>query len=103
VPVRYPVACHPQAWAAGTVPFLVETFLGLEPDGFANKLRIVNPDLPDFVQTAEYHHLRVGTGSVDLRFRRMDNGKMDVQVTNLAGALEVEVVAEGTPRESPVL
>lgn len=100
VPVRYPVACHPQAWAAGTVPFLVETFLGLEPDGFANKLRIVNPELPDFVQTAEYHHLRVGTGSVDLRFRRMDNGKMDVQVTNV---VEVEVVVEGTPRESPVL
>lgn len=103
VPVRYPVACHPQAWAAGTVPFLVETFLGLEPDGFANKLRIVNPDMPDFVQTAEYRHLRVGSGSVDLRFRRTDDGKMDVQVANVVGGLTVEVVAEGTPRESPVL
>jgi glycogen debranching enzyme len=101
VPVRYPVACHPQAWAAGTVPFFVETFLGLEPDGFANRLRIVNPDLPDFVQTAEYRHLRVGTGSVDLRFRRLDNGKMDVQVANVTGSLNVEV-AEGSTKESPV-
>ena len=32
VPVRYPVACHPQAWAAGSVPYLLQTFLGLTPD-----------------------------------------------------------------------
>src|SRR5262249_17894609 len=32
VPVRYPVACHPQAWAAGTVPYLLETSLGLMPE-----------------------------------------------------------------------
>jgi glycogen debranching enzyme len=25
VPVHYPVACHPQAWAAGTVPYLLST------------------------------------------------------------------------------
>ncbi len=90
-PVRYPVACHPQAWAAGSVPFLVGSFLGLEPDGFANRLRIVNPHLPDFIRTAEYRHVRVGKGLADLRFRRLEDGKLDVEVANVAGPLAVEV------------
>src|SRR5262249_57964299 len=48
-PVRYPVACHPQAWAAGSIPFMVETFLGLMPDAFNRRLKIVKPYLPDFI------------------------------------------------------
>jgi glycogen debranching enzyme len=102
VPVRYPVACHPQAWASGSIPFLVETLLGLKPDGFGNRLRIVNPYLPEFVQTAEYRHLRVGRGSVDLRFRRQDGGKMDVEVTNATGSLKVEV-EQDAERQTPVV
>ena len=31
-PVEYPTSCSPQAWAAGSVPLLVRTMLGLEPD-----------------------------------------------------------------------
>jgi glycogen debranching enzyme len=100
VPVRYPVACHPQAWAAGTIPYLVESLLGLEPDGFANRLRIVNPDLPHFVQTAEYRHLRVGKGSVDLRFRRDADGRMGVQATNVTGGLDVEIDQTASHRPS---
>ena len=60
VPVAYPVACHPQAWAAGSVPFMVETLLGLVPDAFEKRLRIVRPTLPDFVHDLELRDLRVG-------------------------------------------
>jgi glycogen debranching enzyme len=31
VPVRYPTACAPQAWAAGTPMLLMRVLLGLEP------------------------------------------------------------------------
>ena len=31
-PVELPKSCSPQAWAAGTVPLLVRTLLGAEPD-----------------------------------------------------------------------
>lgn len=31
-PVELPKSCSPQAWAAGTVPLLVRTMLGTEPD-----------------------------------------------------------------------
>jgi glycogen debranching enzyme len=39
LPVSYPVACHPQAWAAGSVPYLLTTLLGLMPEAFDRRLR----------------------------------------------------------------
>jgi glycogen debranching enzyme len=90
-PVRYPVACHPQAWAAGAIPFLVETFLGLVPDAFDKRLKIVRPTLPDFVNQVELRHLRVGNGSVDLRFERRRDGSLEAHVGHITGDLKVEV------------
>jgi glycogen debranching enzyme len=90
-PVRYPVACHPQAWAAGSVPFLVEMSLGLVPEGFDNRLRVVRPYLPEFINELIIRHLRVGKGAVDLRFLRENDGSLDVQVTNVTGTLSVEI------------
>lgn len=90
VPVHYPVACHPQAWAAGAVPFLVTTCLGLEPDAFANRLRIVRPRLPDFVSRIELRGLRVGEASADLEFMRTADGA-EVNIQKTSGQLSVEV------------
>jgi glycogen debranching enzyme len=47
VPVHYPVACHPQAWAAGSVPYLLENLLGLVPEAFEHRLRVRRPVLPE--------------------------------------------------------
>jgi glycogen debranching enzyme len=55
VPVRYPVACHPQAWAAGAVLYLMETVLGFTPEAFDHRLRIRHPVSPDFVHRFEIH------------------------------------------------
>ncbi|RWG11407.1 MAG: hypothetical protein EOQ55_28595 [Mesorhizobium sp.] len=90
MPVHYPVACHPQAWAAGAVPFLVTTCLGLEPDAFANRLRIVRPRLPDFVSRIELRGLRVGEASADLEFMRTADGA-EVNIQKTSGQLSVEV------------
>ncbi len=68
IPVHYPVACHPQAWAAGAVPYLLETALGLSPDADADRLRIVRPVLPDFLTWVELRRLRVGKSAIGLRF-----------------------------------
>jgi hypothetical protein len=84
------VACHPQAWAAGAVPFMLERLLGLEPDAFANQLHIVRPILPENVHRLDLTGLRVGKGSVDLRFRRGQE-KTDVEVLRRDGTLEVKV------------
>jgi glycogen debranching enzyme len=90
IPVRYPVACHPQAWSAGTLPFLLQCLLGLQPDAFENKLRIVRPYLPDMCDRLEMKGLRVGSAMLDLRFERTEHG-VAVQVLDQEGDLEVIV------------
>jgi glycogen debranching enzyme len=90
-PVRYPVACHPQAWAAGTIPFLVETLLGLAPDAFNKRLKIARPFLPEFINLAEFRRLRIGQASVDLRFERRRDGRLEAHVGEVIGELKVEV------------
>ena len=59
IPVPYPVADHPQAWASGSMPYFVSTLLGLMPEAFDRRLRIVRPILPESVHTLEMHRLRV--------------------------------------------
>ncbi len=98
VPVQYPVACHPQAWAAGSVPYLVETLLGLVPDAFERRLRIVRPTLPDFVHDLELHDLRVGDARADLRFERTAETRVAVDVLRIEGDLEV-LVQPATPEK----
>jgi glycogen debranching enzyme len=90
IPVHYPVACHPQAWAAGTVPFLVETALGLVPEAFERRLRIIRPVLPKWTSWLEVRRLKVGAASVDLRFERANDG-VAVRVLKVAGDLNLDI------------
>jgi len=87
-PAHYPVACHPQAWAAGAIPFLLQTSLGLSPDALNRKLYVVRPRLPEWLEEVTLNGLRVGGSTVDLRFTRQ-NATVDVQVTRKVGDLTV--------------
>jgi glycogen debranching enzyme len=91
VPVHYPVACHPQAWAAGAVPYLLERCLGLEPNAFDRQLRLVRPILPDVLRRLEVERLRVGDASVDLRFERTPDGRVTTEVRRVEGRLDVVI------------
>jgi len=97
VPVPYPVACHPQAWAAGSLPYLLETCLGLHPEAFEHRLRIVRPVLPAFIGSLNMHRLRVGGARVDLRFERRRDGEVDVDVLKVDGRLDV--VVDSKPKD----
>jgi glycogen debranching enzyme len=97
IPVNYPVACHPQAWAAGTLPFLVTTLLGLEPDAFHKRLRIAHPVLPQGQDRLDIKGLRVGKASVDLAFQRGRTG-VDAGVIKVDGELDVQVDKVDKPR-----
>lgn len=94
VPVRYPVACHPQAWAAGSLPFLITAFLGLRPEAFERRLRIVRPMLPEGVDRIYVRRLQVGNAYVDINFERASGGQTTVNVTALDGELDVTLEAE---------
>jgi glycogen debranching enzyme len=88
-PVGYPDACTPQAWAAGAVPFMLQSILGLEPDALRGVLRIVRPRLPYWLRQVTLRGLRVGEGSVDLRFMQVDR-VVRVGILRLEGGIKVQ-------------
>ena len=69
-PVPYPVACRPQAWAAGAIPYLLTVGLGLHAAALERTLRIRRPSLPRWVNRVEVSGLHVGHARVDLLFER---------------------------------
>jgi glycogen debranching enzyme len=72
-PVNYPVACSPQAWATGSVFQLLQTMVNLVPDARNNCLRIIDPALPESINSLSLHNLRVGQTLLDLEFERSGN------------------------------
>ncbi|MGI8568080.1 MAG: hypothetical protein ACR2KT_02840 [Methylocella sp.] len=72
------------------MPLMVAELLGLQPQGFDGKLRIVRPVLPESIQHFELHGLKVGGGTVDLRFERAPGGRVAPHVLAVQGALKVE-------------
>lgn len=87
-PARCPRADPLQAWSAGALPFMLASLLGLEPDGFSRRLRIVRPALPDGVDRLDLAGVRVGTASVDLRFERC-GGAVEWRVRRCDGELDI--------------
>jgi glycogen debranching enzyme len=70
-PIAYPVACLPQAWAAGSMFMMLQACLGVEVDGRRGEVRIDRPSLPDGVDRLTLHRLDVGGDSIDLGFERI--------------------------------
>ena len=64
---RYPVACAPQAWAAGALFQLLAACLDLTGEPLENRVTLVNPVLPPWLEWIEIHGLEVGRSSIDLR------------------------------------
>ena len=81
-------ACHPQAWAASAIPYLLSTALGLAPEAFDHRLRVVRPLLPNWTDWVEVCRLRVGTARVDLRFEQAGD-RVALKVLAVDGELEV--------------
>ncbi len=99
-PVPYPVACRPQAWAAGAFPLMAQAMLGLCPDAPNGRLKIVRPVLPDWLRQVRVRGLRVGDGAVDLFYERRA-GRTSVVIDGIRGPLEVDFVDEWPLRCSP--
>lgn len=87
-PTLYPVACLPQAWAAGAAFMLLQSCLGLLIDGPNRRVLVSNARLPDFLQHVRIENLAIRNGSVDLLFERHAH---DVGVTVMRKQGEVEV------------
>ena len=70
-PVGYPVACLPQAWAAGAVFMVLQACLGISIDGGARSIHIDRPELPDEVERLSVRGLEIGGTKIDLAFERV--------------------------------
>ncbi len=92
-PIHYPVACHPQAWAAGAVPCLLESALGLEPDGFARRLIVHPPVLPSFIRRLTVENLPIADARARLVFQRDDADQVLLVECSVTGQLDVRTVS----------
>jgi glycogen debranching enzyme len=100
-PVQYPVACNPQAWAAGSVPYALDGLLGLRPDAVSHHLAIARPCLPAWLPWVELSGVRVGEASVDLRFERTgSDGRAEVRPTSCSGQLDIDILDEIPPADA---
>jgi glycogen debranching enzyme len=88
VPVEYPVACRPQAWASGAPLLMLRSYGGISADAPNGVLYIVRPQLPSWLEEIEILGMRVGKARVDLTFTRQD-GMTAVQVVRKEGDLEI--------------
>jgi glycogen debranching enzyme len=91
VPVHYPAACHPQAWAAGSIPYLIFGALGLQPHASGHMLEVRHAMLPDSVNWLDIAGLRVGELSVDIRLGRAADGHTVVQAVRADPGLQVNI------------
>jgi glycogen debranching enzyme len=91
VPVPYPVACSPQAWAAATSLSLLQTMLGMHADAAKNILELDRPHLPAWLGKVTVHELRVGERTVDLLFHRWRGNTTSAEVLRRDGPLELVI------------
>ena len=90
-PTLYPVACSPQAWAAGTPLLLLQASLGLEFDPDRNEILLRKPRLPPFLEEVTLRSLRLGQSTVDLLLHR-HNDQVSVQILRNEGQIRVSTL-----------
>ena len=88
VPVQYPVACRPQAWASGAPLLMMRSYGGFAADAPNGKLYIDRPRLPAWLQRIEIQGMRVGDARLDLVFSN-NNGVTATEIPRKDGELEV--------------
>jgi glycogen debranching enzyme len=91
-PTLYPVACAPQAWAAGAVYLLLRASLGLHINALTRQVILREPVLPSFLDYVRLRGLGVGDASVDLSIFRSGSA-VAVTADRRSGDIEILVVS----------
>jgi glycogen debranching enzyme len=92
-PTLYPVACSPQAWAAGAVFMMLQACLGLTVDATKSRVLLRSPCLPRSLDRVSIRGISLGgAGNVDLVLARSGHN-VAVNVERRTGDLEVIVLS----------
>ena len=87
-PTLYPVACAPQAWAAGAAYLLLRSCLGLSVRARERQLCFTRPSLPPSLDEVRVENLKLADATVDFRVcRRKEN--IVVEVLRQQGEVEI--------------
>jgi glycogen debranching enzyme len=70
-PIAYPVACLPQAWAAGAPFMLLQACLGVEIDGQHGEIHVDRPQQPLGIDEVRLLDIDLAGARVDLLFKRV--------------------------------
>jgi len=93
VPIDYPAASSPQAWASGASMLMLTSLLGLSAN--ANKKSLVlNPRFPADIYRIFVAGLRVGEGYVSFEVL-LEHGEFTVNITENPGNFKIKL--EGKP------
>jgi glycogen debranching enzyme len=91
-PIAYPVACMPQAWAAGSTFMMLAACLGLTIDAHRREVRLIRPQLPTGVERICVDGLDIAGSAVDIEIQRL--GERTAVTVGSAGDGLVTVVVE---------
>ncbi len=91
-PTLYPVACAPQAWAAGAVFLLLQGCLGLQINGQERRLAFYHPTLPESLDEVWIRNLRIADAEVDLHIINHRHHDVGIQVLRRQGDVEIVTV-----------
>lgn len=89
-PTLYPVACSPQAWAAGAVFLTLQSCLGISICARESRINMHQPALPESIDFVRIRNLKVGRAAVDLVFERHAE-VVGVDILRRTGDIEVVV------------
>ena len=87
-PTLYPVACAPQAWAAGSIFLALQSCLGLTIRARESCISFHHTALPEALQRIEIRNIAMGNCSVDLGFERHAH-TVGVEVLRRTGNVEI--------------
>ncbi len=90
-PTLYPVACAPQAWAAGAMFLMLQSRLGMSIRAAQSTIYFAFPRLPESIQNITIRNLCVGRNSVDLDLVR-NSHSVSVNVLGRTGSLNVSTI-----------
>jgi glycogen debranching enzyme len=88
-PTLYPVACAPQAWAAGAAFLMLAASLGMQIDAPARRISFSRGRLPESIEWIRLTDLAIGDAHVDLQIERHPH---DLGVTIIRREGDVEIV-----------
>jgi glycogen debranching enzyme len=87
-PTLYPVACAPQAWAAGAPYLLLQAMLGLQIKAAERQVCFSNPILPANIEEVRIANLGIPGANCDVIIHRYSAG-ISVDILRKTGQIEV--------------